>query len=111
MYTEDELAALADTTVEQVRRMTDLRIVTPGPEGFGRSDIQLVRIAEAMDAAGIGLDDIGTLIANGDYSMGWGELLYPEPVPTSSTRSGSAIDAWATRARATSMKRGAWTRS
>ena len=83
MYTEDELATLADTTVEQVRRMTDLRIITPGAKGFGRSDIQLVRIAEAMDAAGIGLDDIGTLIANGDYSMGWGELLYPEPVPTS----------------------------
>ena len=83
MYTDDELAALADTTVEQVRRMTELRIITPGPQGFRRSDIQLVRVAEAMDAAGIGLDDIGTLIANGDYSMGWGDLLYPDPVPTS----------------------------
>src|SRR6202008_1424960 len=83
MYTEDELAALADTTVEDVRRMAELAITTPGPDGFGRSDIQLVRIAGAMAAAGISLDDIGTLIANGDYSMGWGELLYPQPVPTS----------------------------
>jgi hypothetical protein len=83
MYSEEELAVLADTTVEQVRRMTELRIITPGPQGFRRSDIQLVRVADAMDAAGIGLDDIGTLIANGDYSMGWGDLLYPEPVPTS----------------------------
>jgi adenylate cyclase len=83
MYTDEELASHADTTVEQVRRMTELRIITPGPQGFRRSDIQLVRVAEAMDAAGIGLDDIGTLIANGDYSMGWGELLYPDPVLTS----------------------------
>ena len=65
MYTDEELATLSDTTLERVRQMTDLRIVTQGPKGFAPSDIQLVRVAEAMDAAGIGLDDIGTLIAGG----------------------------------------------
>jgi adenylate cyclase len=83
MYTDEELATHADTTVEQVRRIAERRIITSGPDGFSRSDIQLVRVAEAMDAAGIGLDDIGELIAGGHYSMGWGELLYPDPVPTS----------------------------
>ena len=83
MYTDEELATLSDTTLERVRQMTELRIITKGPEGFAPSDIQLVRVAEAMDAAGIGLDDIGTLIAGGHYSMGWGDLLYPDPVPTS----------------------------
>jgi adenylate cyclase len=83
MYTDRELAALADTTVERVRRMADLKIIEPGADGFDRSDIQLVRVAEAMDGAGVGLDDIGRLIADGHYSMGWGGLLYPEPVPTS----------------------------
>ena len=83
MYTDEELAALADTTVERVRRMADLKIIEPGSGGFDRSDIQLVRVAEAMDGAGVGLDDIGRLIAEGHYSMGWGGLLYPQPVPTS----------------------------
>ena len=92
MLTDEELAASADTTLEQVRRMTELRIISPGPEGFARSDIQLVRVAEAMDAAGIALDDIATLIADGRYSMGWGELLYPDPVPTSDRTLEQACD-------------------
>lgn len=37
MYTDEELAVHADTTLERVRQMTALRIITPGPEGFARS--------------------------------------------------------------------------
>ena len=83
MVTDEELAALADTTIERVRRMAELKIIEPGPDGFDPSDIQLVRVAEAMGGAGVELDDIGRLIADGHYSMGWGSLLYPRPVPTS----------------------------
>ncbi|MGZ4147078.1 MAG: adenylate/guanylate cyclase domain-containing protein [Actinomycetota bacterium] len=83
MYSANELAALADTTVDRVRWMTDLKILDPGPDGYRPSDIQLVRVADAMDRSGIALEDMGRLIADGVYSMGWGDLLYPDPVATS----------------------------
>lgn len=74
MFTAEELAAHADTTVQRIEWMTELGILTPSDEGYRRSDIQLVRVADAVDHAGIALDDIGTLIADGTYSFGRGDL-------------------------------------
>ncbi len=83
-HSEDELARLAGTNVERLRVMVELAIVTPGPDGsFGPSDIARVRIADSMDRAGIELDQVGSMIADGSYSTGWADILFPEPVPMS----------------------------
>lgn len=42
MFTAEELAAHADTTVQRIEWMTELGILTPSDEGYRRSDIQLV---------------------------------------------------------------------
>jgi len=81
MYSEAELAELAGTTVERIGRMTELRILAPEGGGYRPPDIQLVRVAEALDRAGIELSDIGRMITEGVYSMAWADLLYPDPVP------------------------------
>ena len=83
MFTAEELAAHADTTVQRIAWMTTLGILSPSEEGYRRSDIQLVRVADAVDGAGMALEDIGAMIADGTYSFGWGDLLYPAPVETS----------------------------
>jgi adenylate cyclase len=81
---EPELASRAGTTVEQVRRLIQLGIVAPGENGaFEASDIQRVRITQALDTAGISLQDIGQMIAAGQYSTAWAETLFPDPVPLS----------------------------
>ena len=75
---------MAGTTVDRLREMVGLAIVTPGPDGkFGPSDIARVRIADSMDQAGIELDQVGSMIADGSYSTGWADILFPEPVPMS----------------------------
>jgi adenylate cyclase len=83
-HSEDELARLAGTTLDRLREMVRLAIVAPGPDGsFGPSDIARVRIADSMDRAGIELDQVGSMIADGSYSTGWADILFPEPVAMS----------------------------
>jgi hypothetical protein len=82
-YAEAELATLAGSTVERLRQMVSLAILEPDHEGrFRPSDMQRVRIADALDRAGIQLGQIGGMIANGTYSTGWADLLFLDPVPT-----------------------------
>jgi adenylate cyclase len=82
--TESELAALAGSTVERVREMAAHGILTPDARGgFRPSDVQRIRIADALDRAGIRIERIGEMIEAGTYSTGWADLLFPDPVPIS----------------------------
>jgi adenylate cyclase len=76
----NELAGRAGTTRQRVERMVALGIVAPVDTGFRPPDVMRVRIAEALDGAGIGLDQLGQMIADGDYSMSWADDLFPQPV-------------------------------
>ena len=81
-YSDVELARLAGSSVERVREMVASAILEPGEDGtFRASDMQRVRIAEALDRAGIQIEQIGKMIADGSYSTGWADLLFPDPVP------------------------------
>ena len=48
---------------------------------YRRQDIARVRIAEAMDRAGIHVDLLHSLIEDGRYSMAWIDTIFPDPVP------------------------------
>ena len=80
---EQALASAAGATVDEVREMVVLGIVTPSGEAFRPPDIQRVRIAKALDASGISLSDLGRMIADGHYSMGWADPLFPDPIAMS----------------------------
>ena len=79
---EEELAERAGSMPERVRGFERAGILRRGPEGgYNPPDIQRVRIAEALDGAGISPDQVGGLIAQGRYSMEWADGLFPDPVP------------------------------
>ena len=80
----EELARRAGVSPARLRTMIELGILRPTPQGaFTAPDIQRVRIVEAMDGSGISLEQVAQMIARGDYSTGWADLLFPEPVPMS----------------------------
>jgi hypothetical protein len=69
--TAEELARQAGTTPEQIERLIELGILERG-EGsapFGPRDIHRVPFAEAVDAAGISLDDLARLVEAGEYAF------------------------------------------
>jgi adenylate cyclase len=89
---EHDLAEAAGTTVKQVRRLVELGILNPTAGGGHQpSDIQRIRILEALDQAGIAPEQIGQLIAAGSYSMGWAAVLFPDPTPRVATTLDQAV--------------------
>jgi adenylate cyclase len=81
--TNAELAKLAGSTREQVRKLIDLGILTERTEteGYSSSDIQRVRLAKALDEAGIPLEAIGQAIRAGNLSFDFVDTLWPAPAP------------------------------
>jgi adenylate cyclase len=51
-----------------------------------------VRIAEALDRAGIELEDLSAMIAVGEYTTSWADLLFPDPVPSETMTLAEAIE-------------------
>ena len=82
-YDVDELASAAGAAPDAVHRMVDLRILEPIDGRLPARDIARVRIAEAMDRAGIDIQLIHDLITDGHYSMAWIDTVFPHPVPMS----------------------------
>ncbi len=80
-YSAEELAAAAGTDVAWVRRMTELHVLEDEGGRYRDQDIARVRIAEAMDRAGIRVDLLHDLIEDGRYSMAWIDAIFPDPVP------------------------------
>jgi adenylate cyclase len=74
-----ELARQAGTTPEQIERLAELGLLPArrGDEPFGVEDIHRVRFAQALEDAGISLEDIGRLVAAGLYSFDFIEGIFP----------------------------------
>jgi DNA-binding transcriptional MerR regulator len=67
-------------TVQQLRRLVDLGILTPTPQGrYRRSDIQRIRVVDALADAGFAPEQLGELIAAGAYNLDWASVVFPEP--------------------------------
>jgi adenylate cyclase len=76
----EELADRSGATTEQLRRLVELGIITPTPQGrFRPSDIQRIRVVEALADAGFAPEQLSELIAAGAYDLDWASVVFPEP--------------------------------
>ena len=68
--TLDELAARGGSSPDRVRRLMQLGVLTDRADGgFELADAQRVRLAEALDRAGIPFDALGEAVARGALSF------------------------------------------
>lgn len=86
-----EVAELVPCPLEHVSRLADLGILTPADEDglFPLSDVHVVRLMGAFEAAGISTEDVARGVAGGELSFPLG-LFLPEPVGMSETYEGLA---------------------
>ena len=76
----EELADHSGVTAQELGRLVELGIITPTPEGrYRRSDIQRVRVVDALAEAGFAPGQLGQLIASGAYNLDWTGVVFPEP--------------------------------
>ena len=76
----EELAARSRVTAEQLRRLVELGIIAPMPQGrFRRSDIQRIRVVDALAEAGFVPEQLSELLTAGAYNLDWASVVYPEP--------------------------------
>lgn len=77
--TEQELAGRARTTVERVREMAALGIVT-AEAGYDEDDLGRVVVVEALASGGVSLLDLASAVRAGALSLSWfGGVLPPVP--------------------------------
>jgi adenylate cyclase len=73
---EAELARRAGTTLEGIRRLADLGIVSAEPDDSYRlGNLQRIRLAESLERGGVPLDAVGKAIAEGRLSFSFLELV------------------------------------
>jgi DNA-binding transcriptional MerR regulator len=76
----EELADRSGVTAQQLRRLVELGIITPTPQGHYRSsDIQRIRVVDALADAGFAPEQLAELIATGGYNLDWTSVVFPEP--------------------------------
>jgi adenylate cyclase len=76
----EELADRSGVTAEQLRHLVELGIITPTPQGrFRPSDIQRIRVVDALADAGFAPEQLSELIATGAYNLDWASVVFPEP--------------------------------
>jgi adenylate cyclase len=76
----EELADRAGVTAEQLRRLVELGIITPAPQdSFRPSDIQRIRVVDALADAGFASEQLSELLATGAYDLDWAGVVFPEP--------------------------------
>ena len=76
----EELADRSGVTAEQLRRLVELGIITPTPQdAFRPSDIQRIRVVDALADAGFAPEQLSELIAAGAYDLDWASVVFPEP--------------------------------
>jgi DNA-binding transcriptional MerR regulator len=76
----EELVDRSGATAEELRRLGELGIIVPTPEGrYRRSDIQRIRVVEALADAGFAPEQLGQLVAAGAYDLDWASVVFPEP--------------------------------
>jgi adenylate cyclase len=83
---DEELVDRSGATAQQLRRLVDLGILTPTAQGRYRySDIQRIRVVDALAEAGFAPEQLGELIAAGAYSLDWTSVVFPEPTAQTAT--------------------------
>ena len=76
----EELAVRSGVTAQQLRRLVELGIITPTPQGrFRPSDIQRIRVVDTLAEAGFAPEQLSQLIATGAYDLDWASVVFPEP--------------------------------
>jgi MerR HTH family regulatory protein len=76
----EELAVRSGVTAKQLRRLVELGIITPTPQGRYRpSDIQRIRVVDTLAEAGFAPEQLSELIATGAYDLDWASVVFPEP--------------------------------
>jgi DNA-binding transcriptional MerR regulator len=80
-----ELAELAGVDPERVQHLVDTKVLSQSALGsFRPSDVQIVRIVDALEEAGISVEQIGALIDAGELSFRLTEVAFPNPPGVSS---------------------------
>ena len=65
-------------TAEQLRRLVELGVITPTPQGrFRPSDIQRIRVVDTLAEAGFAPKQLSELIATGAYDLDWASMVFP----------------------------------
>lgn len=77
----EALAQHSGSSLERIEWFVELGVLSPGTGGFRPSDVQRVRVTEALDAAGIIPEDLSRLIKDGLFSFAAADALFPNPVP------------------------------
>jgi adenylate cyclase len=76
----EELTVRSGVTAEHLRRLVELGIITPTPQGrFRPSDIQRIRVVDTLAEAGFAPEQLSQLIATGAYDLDWASVVFPEP--------------------------------
>jgi adenylate cyclase len=80
--TAADLARQAGTTPEQIDRLAGLGVLEAKDDGlFRQVDVHKVRLAQAMLAAGVSLDDMARLVAERKYTFDYIEQVFPQAPP------------------------------
>src|SRR5690606_12072857 len=75
--TQDELAKRSGKPADYVARLVDLAIIAPRSEGgFRPTDIQRVRLIDALARSGIRLEDPGRPVRSGALSFAFVDFLF-----------------------------------
>jgi adenylate cyclase len=76
----EQLAERSGATVERLRALTAVGILQPLSRGSYRlSDVQRVKLLDALEASGISVDDIARAVTSGKLSFAFLDLLFTEP--------------------------------
>jgi DNA-binding transcriptional MerR regulator len=76
----EELIQRSGASAERLRHLVELGIISPTPQGCYRSsDIQRIRVVDALADAGFAPEQLAELIAVGAYDLDWTSVVYPEP--------------------------------
>jgi adenylate cyclase len=69
--TEDELAERAGTSVETIRDLVDLGILSPEDGTFRRRDVMRVRVVRDLETKGIDAGSLASALASGHLTLGY----------------------------------------
>jgi class 3 adenylate cyclase/DNA-binding transcriptional MerR regulator len=76
----EELVHRSGASAERLRHLVELGIITPTPQGgYRSSDIQRIRVVDALADAGFAPEQLAELIAAGAYDLDWTSVVFPEP--------------------------------
>jgi len=91
-YTDEQLAGLAGVPLDRIRWFMEIGILEPEPGGFRPPHVQLVRVFESLEDAGIAPEDVAKMMADGNWSNAWADMIFPNPTPYSDTTLGEMSD-------------------